>query len=81
VPESYHFRLAATDGTVSGHEGRKKLKGIPINESALCDVEAAAMGQQVRIAGAVARPNWQYRSLVRAVWPAPHVFTSCRQSS
>src|ERR1700680_1760847 len=26
----YHFRLAATDGTASGHEGCKKTKGIPI---------------------------------------------------
>jgi hypothetical protein len=46
VPESYHFRLAATDGTASGHEGCKKPKEIPINESALRDVEAAAIGQQ-----------------------------------
>jgi hypothetical protein len=39
--------LAPTDGTASGHEGCKKPKGIPINESALRDVEAAAIGQQV----------------------------------
>ena len=49
MPESYHFRLAATDGTASGHEGCKKPKGIPINESALRDVEAAAIGQQVLV--------------------------------
>src|ERR1700674_2459233 len=46
---AYHFRLAATDGTASGHEGCKKPKGIPINESALRDVEAAAIGQQVLV--------------------------------
>ncbi len=39
--------LAPTDRTASGHEGCKKPKGIPINESALRDVEAAAIGQQV----------------------------------
>src|SRR6266436_6897821 len=39
--------LAPTDGTASGHEGCKKPKGIPINESALRDVEAAAIGQPV----------------------------------
>jgi len=33
----------------SGHEGCKKPKGIPINESALHDVEAAAIGQQVLV--------------------------------
>ena len=49
MPESFHFRLAATDGTGSGHEGCKKPKGIPINESALRDVEAAAIGQQVLV--------------------------------
>jgi hypothetical protein len=38
-----------TDGTASGHEGRKKPKGIPIKESALRDVEAAAIGQQVLV--------------------------------
>src|SRR5215471_14950881 len=27
VPESYHFRLAATDRTASGHEGCKKPEG------------------------------------------------------
>ena len=47
MPKGYHFRLAATDGTASGHEGCKKPKGIPINESALRDVEAAAIGQPV----------------------------------
>src|SRR5260370_9766862 len=41
--------LAPTDGTASGHEGCKKPKGIPINESALRDVEAAAIGQQVLV--------------------------------
>jgi hypothetical protein len=49
VPESYHFRLAATDGTASGHEGCKKPKGISISESALRDIEAAAIGQQVLV--------------------------------
>jgi len=39
--------LALTDGTASGHDGCKKPKGISINESALRDVEAAAIGQQV----------------------------------
>ena len=32
--------LAPTDGTASGHEGCKKPKGIPINESAPRDAEA-----------------------------------------
>src|SRR5229473_3740730 len=41
--------LAPTDGTASDHEGCKKPKGIPINESALRDVEAAAIGQQVLV--------------------------------
>jgi hypothetical protein len=41
--------LAPTDGTGSGHEGCKKPKGIPINESALRDVEAAAIGQPVLV--------------------------------
>ena len=49
MPESYHFRLAATGGTACGHEGCKKPKGIPINESALRDVEAAAIGQPVLV--------------------------------
>ena len=39
--------LAPTDGTASGHEGCKKPKAIPISESALRDVEATAIGQQV----------------------------------
>jgi hypothetical protein len=49
VPESYHCRLAATDGTASGHEGCKKPKGISISKSARRDVEAAAIGQQVLV--------------------------------
>jgi hypothetical protein len=49
VRESYPFRLATTDGTASGHKGCKKPKGIPINESELRDVEAAAIGQQVLV--------------------------------
>jgi hypothetical protein len=39
--------LAPTDGTASSHEGRKKPKWIPINESALRDVEAAVIGQRI----------------------------------
>ena len=39
--------LAPTDGTASGHDGCKRPNGIPINESALRDVEATAIGQQV----------------------------------
>ena len=41
--------LAPTDGTASGHERCKKPKGIPINESALRHVEAAAIRQQVLV--------------------------------
>ena len=41
--------LAPTDGTVSGQEGCKMPKGIPINESALHNLEAAAIGQQVLV--------------------------------
>ena len=37
----------------SGHEGCKKPKGIPINESALHGVEPAAIGQQVFVFEAV----------------------------
>ncbi len=41
--------LTPTDGSASGHEGCKKPKGIPIDESAPRDVEAAAIGQQVLV--------------------------------
>ena len=34
---------APTDGTASSHDGCKKPKGIPINESALRDVEAPSI--------------------------------------
>jgi len=69
VPESYHFRLAATDGTASGHEGCKKPKGIPIkNESALRDVEAAAIGQQVLVFEAATGRGiaWRARKSMRS---------------
>ena len=69
MPESYHFRLAATDGTASGHEGCKKPKGIPIkNESALRDVEAAAIGQQVLVFEAATGRGiaWRARKSMRS---------------
>jgi hypothetical protein len=41
--------LAPSDGTASSHEGRKKPKRIPINESALRDVEAAPIGRRILV--------------------------------
>jgi hypothetical protein len=49
VPESYHLRLAATDGTTSGHEGCKNPKGIPINELVLRDVFTPSYPRGLRL--------------------------------